>query len=88
MEGHSRRWSYRPLAGADEREKKEGCRVVVQGGGCGCRDCWRGKSGREKRYGPRRGRWQGSLGEGRELLFGFFLEKERGASSAGERGAF
>ena len=28
-------------------------RVVVQGGGCGCRDCWRGKSGREKRYGQR-----------------------------------
>ena len=50
VEGHSGRWSCRPLAGADEREEKKGCRVVVQGGGCCCRDCWRGKSGREKRY--------------------------------------
>ena len=30
-----------------------GCRVVVQGGGCCCRDCWRGKPWGEKRYGQR-----------------------------------
>ena len=30
-----------------------GCRVVVQGGGCCCRDCWRGKPWGDKRYGQR-----------------------------------
>ena len=48
MEEHSRRWSCRPLGRAYERENG-GCRVVVRGGSCFGKDCWRGKSGRERR---------------------------------------
>ena len=51
------------------------CRKVVwasecSGAGGGCRDCWRGKSGREKRY--RLEEEGGRDLEGGELLFGFF----------------
>ena len=42
------------------RERREA--AECRGAGGGCRDGRRGKSGREKRYGPRRGRWQRSLG--------------------------
>ena len=78
--------SYRPLARADEREEKGGCRVVVQGGGCCCGDCWRGKSGREKEiWAERLQREASGKSLGGELLFGCFWEEglRRGSSRAG-----
>ena len=55
--------SYRPLARADEREEKGGCRVVVQGVAVAAEIVGGANPGEKKRYGRRgcRGRRQGNL---------------------------